>query len=152
MKKEENLLSKCYYPCCSRCKGILKIFFNDNFTINYECENDENHKKENIYFETLERFYIKEKVFECCKKCNKNLESDNKYICEECKNIYCNICFLSDEHIKNDIKKLNIKTNKCKLHQSVLNYYCIDCKKNICIGCLKINDNGSHIYFFYHIK
>ena len=142
--EEENLLSKFYYPYCNICKGVLKIYFNDNFTIDYECENYENHKKENIYFETFERFYLKEKAFDYCKKCNKNLESDSRYICEECKNSYCSLCFIYDEHIKKDIKKLNIKTNKCKHHQSDLIYYCKECKKYLCIDCLKMNENGNH--------
>ena len=142
--KGDNLLSKFYYPHCNRCKGVLKIYFNDDFTIDYECENDENHKKENLYFETFERFYLKEKVFDYCKKCDKNIGSDSRYICEECKNIYCSLCFIYDEHIKKDIKKLNIKTNKCKLHQSDLIYYCKECKKYLCITCLKFNENVHH--------
>ena len=144
MKKEDNLFSKFYYPCCNKCEGVLKVYFNDNFTIDYECEKYENHKKENIYFETFERFYLKEKVFDYCKKCNKNLESENKYICKECKNIYCSICFNYDEHIKTDIDKLKIKTNKCEHHQNNLIYYCKKCKKYLCIDCLKDNKYGTH--------
>jgi hypothetical protein len=51
MKKEENLLSKFYYPFCNRnqCKGLLRIYFNDNFTIDFECENNKNNKREKIY-------------------------------------------------------------------------------------------------------
>ena len=146
MKKEENLLSKFYYPCCNRnqCKGLLRIYFNDNFTINFECENNKNHKREKIYFETFEKFFLKEKEFDYCSKCDTNLECDNKYICKECNNIYCNSCFIYDEHIKTNMNNLNIKNNKCTLHQGNLIYYCETCKKYACIDCLKKNTDGIH--------
>ena len=144
MKKEDNLLPKFYYPCCNKCKGVLKIYFNDNFTIDYECENNENHRNENIYFETFERFFLKEKLYDYCNKCNKNLESDNKYICKECKKMYCNVCFIYDEHIKAGINNLNIIKNKCSFHQGDLIYFCKTCKKYFCIKCLKANESGTH--------
>jgi hypothetical protein len=38
-------------------------------------------------FETFEKFFLKEKEFDYCCKCDTNLECDNKYICKECNNI-----------------------------------------------------------------
>jgi hypothetical protein len=78
----------------------------------------------------------------------------NKYIFEvEYKNnkeqkrdkILCSNCFQEIyEDIKVDDFNLNIKSNKCKLHDNNLNHYCIDCKKNICIFCIKEDKMGIH--------
>ena len=39
---------------------------------------------------------------------------------------------------------LNIRSNKCKLHDNNLNHYCIDCKNNICIFCVIEDKMGIH--------
>ena len=147
--KEKKVLSKFYYPYCPYCLNssnnqVLDIYFNDNFTIDVECIKDDNHNREKIYFNTFERFFIKEKEFDICSKCYENIEIDSKYICKECKKIYCNLCFISDEHIKRNINNLEIKNNKCPKHQGDLIYFCFKCKELLCINCLKYNQDKTH--------
>ena len=146
IKEEENSIKTFYYPCCNifGCNGIPEIKFNDNFTIDIACENGK-HKKKNIFFETFEKFYLKEKKFENCFNCNKNLDNDHKFVCKKCDHFYCISCFINDEHIKSNINNLNIKNNKCQKHQRELINYCFDCKKSLCVYCIKQNENNPHI-------
>ena len=141
-----------HYPSCNTigCNGVLEITFNDNFTINISCEKDENHNKKNIFYETFERFYLKEKKMENCLKCNKNLDNENIFACKECKNKYCVSCFMNDGHIKNNINNLNIKNNKCPIHEKELIYYCLNCKKLLCIYCLNQDKYDPHLNHYYY--
>ena len=126
---EENV-DKIYYPCCREigCEGILKILFNpDNFTINYECEKNEKHKGERIYYDTFDKFYIKQKNIIICSQCNSILENDTFFKCKKCNTYYCSSCFLHDEHIKKDITNLKtINSKKCKIHNKDLIKYCVN--------------------------
>ena len=135
---EEISSSHFYYPLCKEigCNGILKIKINSDFSVDCECDKDEKHKKKKLYYKTFERFYLQNKSFEKCSKCKCNLDCD-RYICNKCYASYCCYCFISDEHIKNDINNLSITNNKCLIHKKELNQYCITCKRNLCFYCLK---------------
>ena len=143
MSEQKNILTKFYYPQCKEigCNGLLNIKFGDIFTLEYECDINKNHNKKNIFFKTFERFYLKEKEIEKCSNCYSIVDGDIFYKCKKCDKYYCTICFIKDEHIKNDMNNIGIETKKCKLHKRELNYFCIDCKKNICIYCLKNDDD-----------
>ena len=143
--KDENS-SKIYYPFCNEkdCDGILSITINDNFSINYQCDKNENHKNNNIYFKTFERFYLKEKNILKCSKCNMVLENDIRYECKLCSKIFCCSCFIKDEHIKNNIDNLILINNKCSVHQKDISLYCKKCKKHLCIFCIKEDENNIH--------
>ena len=150
---DEKNSKKFYYPYCKEegCNGLLNVKTGDNFTIEYECENNDSHKRKNIYFKTFERFYLKEKEDEICSKCFATLDNV-LYKCINCDQIYCTFCFKEDEHIKNDIKNLKINSKKCLLHNKNLTQYCSDCKQNFCLYCVlndennnnKINHNSEH--------
>ena len=59
--------------------------------------------------------------------------------------IFCVDCIQEKfESINLDDADLNFKSNKCKFHNYNLNHYCIDCKKNICIFCIKEDEMGNH--------
>ena len=135
-----------YYPCCreSGCKGILKIKINEDFSIDYECDKNKNHKKRRIFFKTFERFYLKKKVICKCSKCYTILEDKNIYKCKQCKEIYCSSCFIFHEHFKIDFNNLSIINNKCPLHKNELTKYCVECDKNLCIYCIKDEENNIH--------
>ena len=143
MKKEVNNNSKFYYPYCreSRCNGVLKIKINDNYTLDYECDENINHKGNKIYFKNFENNYLIENNIEKCFICKKYLEKEFKFKCNICNKFYCpDICFLYDEHIKNNLSNLSITNNKCSIHKQQFSFYCIDCKKYLCKYCMK-DDN-----------
>ena len=114
MSTEQAHLEYFYYPSCrtKNCNGILKFNINKNFSLDYKCEKNEDHKDEKIYFKTFERFYLKKKEIDKCSKCFSILESDYIYKCKKCDKNYCPTCFTNDEHIKKNnselIKKLSI--------------------------------------------
>ncbi len=136
-----------YYPCCKdkRCDGILKIKINDNYSVDFECDKNENHKKKNLFFKTFERFYLKEKKAEKCSICNSNLENSHRYNCGQCKKLFCGSCFVLDEHIKNNINNLSITNQKCLNHKKEFTHYCTNCKKYLCIHCIN-DDEKSNIH------
>ena len=148
MEKEQNSNVKYFYPICREvgCNGILKIYINEiNFTINYECEKNKNHKGKGILFKTFESFYLKEKLNVKCNICALNLENNYIFKCKQCEQNYCSSCFYYDQHIKKCINNLNIITNKCNIHQRDLTKYCIDCGKKICFYCL-YNSSQNNIH------
>ena len=136
-----------YYPYCKEkgCDGVLKLEINDDFSIVFECDKNDKHKKNKIYFKTFERFYLKEKSIDNCSKCNCNVENDI-YKCTKCKSIYCCYCFQFDEHIKQDFANLYIINRKCQKHKRELIYYCFSCKKYLCTYCLKENKDINNIH------
>ena len=134
MKRENN---KFYYPICrfNNCDGILQIKINNNFTIDYECDKNEEHKGKNIYFKTFEQYYLKEVDNNKCIKCNSNIEYNDK-----CK-YYCNKCIKFNKNIKD-----NIDFNECPIHNKITTKYCLDCDKYFCKNCSKedLNDHADH--------
>jgi len=144
------------YPSCKKCDGLLNIEFNNNLYLDFYCDKNENHKGEKIFFPTFEKFYLKEKNV-LCSKCNNNLlnkymyeveykKDKEKKLGEKEEKILCVDCFQEEfENFKLDDVHLNIiKSNKCKLHDENLNHFCVDCKKNICIFCIKEDEKGNH--------
>ena len=127
---------KYYVPTCrwTGCEGSLTISINENnFTINCICDKNKNHKFDNLILETFEKFYLKENIIQNCFKCYNNLECKDKYKCNECEKIYCTSCFISDVHIKKNLHNLKIISNKCSKDQRELTYYCLDCRKKVCL-------------------
>ena len=129
-----------YYPFCRNpgCDGVLKIKINKNdFSLDYECDKNEEHNGQKIYFKTFERFYLKEMNKDKCKRCKCFLENNLKYKCKYCNNYYCSSCFIFDNHIKQDVNNILIISTKCKNHNKNIMHYCITCKEYLCSYCLK---------------
>ena len=149
MLEGNNSSKKYYIPKCREngCDGVLNLIINDNYTIECECENNNSHKNSNIYFQTFERFYLKEQETKTCFNCSSKLDNAS-YNCINCDKSYCTLCFVNDEHIKANINNLKIDTNKCPLHNGDLTQYCTDCKKYYCLYCLISDENK--INLIYH--
>ena len=143
MEENKNLY---YYPFCRNtgCDGVLKIDINPKeFTLDYECDKNEEHKGQNIYFKTFERFYLKEMNKDKCKRCNCFLENNLKYQCKSCENYFCSSCFIFHKHIKQNVNNLLIISTKCQNHNANVVYYCLACKEYLCSYCLK--NKNKHI-------
>ena len=141
-QNEKKLSSKFYYPSCrnNNCDGILKIKINkNNFSLNYVCEKNNSHKERNVYFQTFQRYYFKEKVNNTCSNCSSYLDNYIKYKCSICDKYYCSSCLSSDIHIKQDINNLSIISSACPSHNSNYIYFCFVCKKYLCNFCIKDN-------------
>ena len=149
LKNKNNSKENIYYiPICryKGCEGQLSISIDeDKFCINGVCQKNKEHIFNNIYFETVERFYLKDNIMKTCFKCSKNLESKNIYECVECENMYCSECFMSDFHIKKNKRNLKLIINKCPNDENILVNYCLNCNEKICLICLKKDkENNPH--------
>ena len=103
MEKDSN---NYYCPVCRipECGGILQFKINkNNFSLNYECDKNKKHNGQNIYFKTFERFYLKEMNEDICKRCNAILETNLKYKCKSCEQLFCSSCFTFHKHFKKNI-------------------------------------------------
>lgn len=126
------------------------------FSIDYKCSKNEKHNGKNVYFKTFERFYLQEKVIDKCCECNKkffnftNIKYENK--CKECKNIYCDPCFIKHIHNKNNKNKLIINNQLCQIHNKKLKYYCNDCKKYFCKSCKKEKKFKNEVHIIKHLS
>ena len=139
-KNEVKNVKKFYYPICriDNCEGVLKIEINNNdFSLNYKCENNNNHKGTNIYFKTFERFYLKEADIKKCIICKSLLENNIRYECKICQEKFCTSCFILHQHFKESINNILIKSEKCKIHNANNIYFCLKCKKYLYNYCVK---------------
>ena len=112
--KKEIDENKYFIPICREigCNGHLKISINEEkFLVNGICNKNNNHKFNDLYLETFERFYLKENTTQNCYNCSKNLENECKFECYECNKLLCSNCFSSEIHIKKNIKNLKVIEN-----------------------------------------
>ena len=130
---------KIFYPYCKECNSLLYFEIEPlNFSINYICSKNKDHYKKKVYFKTFERFYLKKQNLIKCSKCYINLENSDYYNCEECANFYCSKCMIEDIQINRHKSISNKKySNRCLIHQNDFTKYCVDCKKNLCIFCIR---------------
>ena len=121
---------KLFYPYCkeNNCGGVLRIAINDNFSVDYKCSKNHAHKKENIYFKTFERFYLKEKIIDKSSQTNeiktKNKSQKNKNPDIHTKKNNNNLDEISKPDIINYIPSKNkIKSilNKLKTYEELIN-------------------------------
>ena len=120
------------------CNGHLDISIDEDcFAVFAVCDKNKSHKYEKIYFETFDKFYLKEKTIKKCLGCSQVLEGRSIYKCFKCEKIYCSSCFISDKHIQKNLNNLNIIANKCPEDKRELNNFCTNCGEKICIYCLK---------------
>ena len=89
--------------------------------------------------------------FFCNKYYKKPSEVYNNNHCNECKKIYCNICIKNHLNEKNNnIKEecINLNTfNICQKHNKENNFFCEDCKYNICDDC-----KNEYVHKFHNTK
>ena len=145
-KSKESEESIYYIPICREdgCNGHLKILIEEeNFIVKFICENNGDHKSDKLFFETFDRFYLKDNKIQKCFNCFQIIENKDKYKCNKCKRLYCSSCFLSDMHIQKNFKNLSIINSKCQEDNNEKNYYCLDCKEKVCLFCIRRNEENS---------
>ena len=134
---------------CSKCDQIPEILniFSDNNKIQYIC------KKCGLKEKDLKEYFqeVSKSAFTYLKLCDNLCEYkiDKKSIlqyCPICKKNLCTNCirkYDSDKkgHLKehlNSVIPINKKSDYCAQHYTYKNnYFCFDCKKNICVICSK---------------
>ena len=137
---------KYYVPTCREfgCDGNLIISIDEYlFQVNCFCEKNNNHKYQ-LYFDTFDKFYLKEKKMEKCSRCFNNINNRDICICNKCNKLYCFGCFRLDKHIKENFDNLNIISHVYKKDDYELTKYCIDCGKKLYPYCLKSYLDNNH--------
>ena len=140
---------------CPQCNyGDCVVSLRNYRTIFYNCEHY--HLKESTFENFFkDQLYFPDKII-CANfmdaKCkNKNAESDNNFsLCLTCSKEqkrtinYCSGCIKKHEKEKHIIIKYEDKNYYCQAHIKSMDYYCFQCKKNICKDCAK--DHQGHQY------
>ena len=64
-------------------------------------------------------------------------EIKNYFYCKECTELLCDNCLKKHNTMYNDHHYVNLIKfdTTCILHNETYDYYCVDCKKNICQYC-----------------
>ena len=141
--KNDSYLQKSKYIICPQCNE--NIFFKiKNFKITLEeCKNG--HKINDILFsEFLKNQNIDLKKIKCeiCKKVDKSETFKNQfYICHSCNISLCPLC-KSCHDKEHHIIDYDLKDFSCKEHNESYISFCNECKKDVCVLCLK--DHSGH--------
>jgi len=154
----ENKNNESELLICNKCSSQVEIISIDNeeMKITFKCLNNKyNHGTQTIlindYLKDIEKIYSMNKCFICNKQRKKNNKNKFKY-CIKCENYICKECI--NKHNNNYINKdedghilLNNKEIKinCFIHsENEIIEYCLDCKKHICLECLKTREHIMH--------
>ena len=129
-----------YIPRCPNCSIIpaLKLTYNEGSPmITYQCENQ--HKGEislEEYMKTYNKYSITKQNCDECNKSQNEIKANYSY-CSKCNKFLCNICL--DKHDndgdKHQLTNLYRYDSLCKVHSNLYSFFCIKCKKNICVYC-----------------
>jgi len=156
MPNEEIFLTNESYAC-TECKSEIEILSLDNEKIKMTFKYLNNNIQNNHGIQILPiRTYINKMknntyIYDICSICkNIQVNSKNKIIfnfCTKCEEIICDNC--KEEHIKDNKYHYFIKNNNkpilCHKHPNNKNIeYCLKCKINLCVECLKSGDHAGH--------
>ena len=126
-------------PRCPDCNLIssLNLYYKEGKPIiHYNCEN--NHNGDISLEEYLQKYnnhsLLKQKC-EVCYKTQNEIKDNYFYYCK-CNKFLCHSCILThpnnEKHNEINIKRYD---SFCKIHSNFFSFYCIECKRNICIYC-----------------
>ena len=126
-------------PRCPDCNLICSLKLNykeGNSMIDYECENKH---KGNIplkeYMNNFNKFSLSKEKCKDCEKNQKEVKGDFFY-CSKCNKFICYSCLTNHPFgDKHNIINFQRYDSLCKIHSNLYSFYCLDCKRNICIYC-----------------
>ena len=109
-------------------------------------------KEDEIQTQTSDKLELNDdnNIYYNCIKCKSLIEilSINEYdntIEFKCQNKDNIIKIKNEEYLKNIEKNKNINLKDiCEIHNNIYIIYCIDCKKQLCIKCLKSKNHIKH--------
>ena len=141
-------LKRSKYVTCPQCNDNIYISINDYKIELRDCKNG--HKINNILFNEFKKTqYIDISKIKCeqCKKINKSETFGNQFfICYSCNVLLCPLC-KSSHNKEHYIIDYDQKYYTCKEHKESYISYCEDCKKDVCILCIK--NHSGHILITY---
>ena len=147
-EKHVSSLKKAKYFICPKCNENIYFSIKDYKIFLKDCKNG--YKMDDILFNEFEKTqYIDQTKIKCdnCKNTNKNETFKNQFfICFSCNIFLCPLC--KNSHNKDHyIIDFDQKDFTCRDHKESYISYCSDCKKDLCVLCLK--DHGGHEVISY---
>ena len=126
---------------CYNCESIPLITFNPNNprTVNMKCLCSDYH--DITIFDYWKFNEVKLKMRSCC------INSDDKlpfFFCRHCVKLFCKSCFI--EHTKN-IQFINLCWKNHFITRR-LDYYCFNCKMDLCVECSAEHSNKGHFVVY----
>ena len=124
-------------PRCPDCNLIpsLKLYYKqEKPIINYYCEN--NHKGDISLDEYMNKYNNNSLSKQKCEECNKNQNEikDGLFYCSKYNKFLCHSFIVKHQNTENyNITYYKKYDSLCKIHSNTFSFYCIKCKKNICI-------------------
>ena len=122
----DKINSNEFYYNCTKCSSQIEILsiYEDNNTIEFKCLNKE-HPKETItlkdYFEKMEKYKIKEPIYNTCE-----MHKNKKYssFCIECNAHLCDECLKTRiNHKKNNIIEIKPIQEELNIIEEIIKYY-----------------------------
>ena len=141
IKKSNDIL-------CPECKEICKYDIKDYKITLYDCKN--RHKIKNIKineYENTQNIDLSKIICDICKKKSRlDIYNNEFYKCNKCNMNLCPLCKLihDNNHI---IINYDNKIYICNKLNEILFKYCKDCKKDMCLFCIKEHKNHKIISY-----
>ena len=141
IKKSNDIL-------CPECKEICKYDMKDYKITLYDCKNG--HKIKNIKlneYENTQNIDLSKIICDNCKKKSRlDIYNNEFYKCNKCNMNLCPL-FKSIHDNNHIIINYNNKNYICNKHNEILFKYCKDCKKDMCLFCVKEHKNHKIISY-----
>ena len=149
IEESKSIIFSCNHICCINCiiKDLLLLQFKNlenknNIQLNCRCIVGKSSQMELSDF-ILKIKEVNNKIIEK-HKCKEHENEGTKY-CKDCELWLCEECIKIHSIFNKDhslIEKEIPLRNKCKIHSNEYNqYFCLNCKEDICPLCLTMNGN-----------
>ena len=146
-KKVEINTNK-YYLSCYQCHNVPNVLLKNNENILMLC----NHcnKKENENIKNIANFSSKwvKKMFYYCTAHREKIKTDSEKYCKTCDLFLCRFCHMFHKQKRGKHEIVDLKEADsyfCDEHLQKLNFYCNECKYEICSQCKDIYHKNHNI-------
>ena len=135
-------------PRCIECNLISSLnlqYIKGEPTIIYFCENNHNGKISlKDYIIKCKNFSLSKEICKECGKSQKEIKGDFQF-CSQCGKFLCYACQLNHPKENHSLTIINRYDALCKIHSNLFCFYCLDCKKHLCIFCYDKHKNHKNI-------
>ncbi len=135
-------------PRCIECNLISSLnleYIKGEPIIFYLCENNHNGRISlKDYFIKCRNFSLSKEVCKECGKSQKEIKGDFQF-CSQCSKFLCYSCQLNHPKENHSLTIINRYDSLCKIHSNLFCFYCLNCKKHLCIFCLNQHKNHKNI-------
>lgn len=143
MTTTSNLEPKIFFcPLCKEIPSISFIIKNSELLSSVSCKCG----SQSIPLSSLDK-YLTSEHFNECSFCKMKKQTS---LCNQCNTYYCSSCSLSHILSSNNCSNSNTQF-KCLKHNNSYEYYCFDCKEDICTECKSENHYTHNVVIYSEI-